>query len=295
MKKITRRLAVAVLVAASICTWQITMAQTSPTQNPPSAKSNKTQSDHKSTTSNKSGMHHNKTGMKGSAMGMMDDGTFLKKAYEGSLAEIELGRLAQEKSSSEKVKTFGQQMIDDHTMANQVIANIFTGKGGTDVMANDRKTDTSTNAAGTGAGTGVGKETGVGGMNADSARNAGNANNQPATSSTDNPGWSGTISPDLKTQESSILSTELSPEHKALKQKLSDLSGAAFDKAYLQAMVKDHTKMLSMVEAKINEKNDASVSASPAQYWAKQHVDAIRQHKEKAEELLNDEMKDSKK
>jgi len=103
------------------------------------------------------------------------------------------------------------------------------------------------------------------------------------------------ISPELKAQESTILSTELSAEHKALKQKLSGLSGAAFDKAYLQAMVKDHTKMLSMVEAKAKEDKDASASASPARDWAKQHESAIRQHKEKAEELLDNEMKDSKK
>jgi len=283
MKTITKKLAVAVVVAASVCTWQATMAQNPPNANPPSTSGTQKPTDHKA------GMHHNKAGMKGSSMGMLDDATFLKKAYEGSLAEIELGRLAQEKSSSEKVKSFAQQMVDDHTMANQMIAQIFTGKAGTDVMANDMKTDTSMNAAGTGAGTGVGKGTGTGSMNADSSMNAGNANNQNAMDYN--------IDPALKAQESTILSTELSAEHKALKQRLSNLSGAAFDKAYLQAMVKDHTKMLNMVQAKLNEKNDvmASTSASPAQDWAKQHVDAIRQHKEKAEDLLKNEVNDNKK
>src|SRR4051794_27470702 len=99
MKKITRRLAVAVLVAASVCTGQITKAQTSPSQN--SSSTQGSQTGHKSDAWNKSGMHHGKAGMKGGAMGMMDDATFLKKAYEGGLAEIELGRLAQEKASSE--------------------------------------------------------------------------------------------------------------------------------------------------------------------------------------------------
>ncbi len=46
------------------------------------------------------------------------DATFLKKAAEGGLAEIELGQLAQQKASSEEVKKFGERMVSDHTKAN---------------------------------------------------------------------------------------------------------------------------------------------------------------------------------
>jgi putative membrane protein len=43
------------------------------------------------------------------------DRQFVKKAAEGGLAEVELGKLATERASSEEVKRFGQRMVDDHT------------------------------------------------------------------------------------------------------------------------------------------------------------------------------------
>ena len=45
--------------------------------------------------------------------------TFLKKAIEGNFAEVEMGKLAQQKGQSENVKKFGQTLIDDHSAANQ--------------------------------------------------------------------------------------------------------------------------------------------------------------------------------
>jgi len=43
--------------------------------------------------------------------GMGDtDSTFVKKAAQGGLAEVELGQLATQKASSEEVKKFGQRI-----------------------------------------------------------------------------------------------------------------------------------------------------------------------------------------
>ena len=44
---------------------------------------------------------------------------FIKTAIEGNFAEVEMGRLAQQKGHSESVKKFGQMLIDDHSAANQ--------------------------------------------------------------------------------------------------------------------------------------------------------------------------------
>jgi putative membrane protein len=43
------------------------------------------------------------------------DKMFVKKALEGSMAEVKMGQLAVQKSSDPQVKQFGQRMVDDHT------------------------------------------------------------------------------------------------------------------------------------------------------------------------------------
>ena len=47
-----------------------------------------------------------------------EDKRFMKEAMEGSMAEIQLGQLAQQKASNDQVKQFAQRMIDDHTKLN---------------------------------------------------------------------------------------------------------------------------------------------------------------------------------
>lgn len=44
---------------------------------------------------------------------------FITKAIQGNLAEVKMGQLAQEKSQTESVKTFGEQLVKDHTDANE--------------------------------------------------------------------------------------------------------------------------------------------------------------------------------
>lgn len=43
------------------------------------------------------------------------DQSFVRKALEGGIAEVQLGQLAQQKSQSEDVKEFGRKMVEDHT------------------------------------------------------------------------------------------------------------------------------------------------------------------------------------
>ena len=95
------------------------------------------------------------------------DQTFVKKAAAGGMAEVELGKLAQQKGTSAEVKTFGQRMVDDHSKANDELKSIAQTKNIT-------------------------------------------------------------------------LPTDLSAKDKALRDRLEKLSGAAFDRAYMQAMLKDH-------------------------------------------------------
>jgi putative membrane protein len=61
--------------------------------------------------------------------GMGDtDSTFVKKAAQGGLAEVELGQLAAQKASTEEVRKFGQRMVDDHTKANEQLKQVAAEK-----------------------------------------------------------------------------------------------------------------------------------------------------------------------
>jgi putative membrane protein len=57
------------------------------------------------------------------------DAAFATKAAQGGMAEVQLGKLATEKASSPDVKAFGQQMVDDHSKANDEFKSIASSKG----------------------------------------------------------------------------------------------------------------------------------------------------------------------
>ncbi len=57
------------------------------------------------------------------------DRQFIKKAAQGGLAEVELGKLATEKAASPEVKQFGQRMVDDHSKANDQLKQVASEKG----------------------------------------------------------------------------------------------------------------------------------------------------------------------
>ncbi len=56
------------------------------------------------------------------------DATFYKKAAEGGIAEVDAGRLAQQKGDSQAVKTFGAMMVKDHSAANEKLHALATSK-----------------------------------------------------------------------------------------------------------------------------------------------------------------------
>ncbi len=59
----------------------------------------------------------------------VNDKKFLSEAAEGGLAEVELGKLAVQKSSDDKVKQFAQKMVDDHTNANEQLKQVASQDG----------------------------------------------------------------------------------------------------------------------------------------------------------------------
>ena len=119
------------------------------------------------------------------------DRTFVSKAAQGGMAEVELGRLATERASNEKVKHFGQQMVDDHSKANEELKNVASNKG---------------------------------------------------------------------TQ----LPTSMDAQSQATLKHLSNLHGAAFDRAYIDDMVKDHQKDVADFQREAEHGTDPDVKAFAA-------------------------------
>ena len=56
------------------------------------------------------------------------DSRFMVSAANAGMTEVELGKLATKKAVSEKVKAFGQMMIDDHTRAGNELKAIATSR-----------------------------------------------------------------------------------------------------------------------------------------------------------------------
>ncbi|MEG5064855.1 DUF4142 domain-containing protein [Microcoleus sp. B3-A4] len=57
------------------------------------------------------------------------DRNFVMQAGQLGMLEVELGRLAVERGSSAGVKQYGQEMVEEHTQANQELMQVATQKG----------------------------------------------------------------------------------------------------------------------------------------------------------------------
>lgn len=76
-------------------------------------------------------MSDSSNSMGSSSMGKMSaaDKKFVRDAAQGGMAEVELGKLATEKASSDDVKKFGQRMVDDHSKANEELKQVANSEG----------------------------------------------------------------------------------------------------------------------------------------------------------------------
>jgi len=142
-------------------------------------------------------------------MGSGADHQFMMKAAQGGMAEVELGKLAQERGSSDAVKQFGQRMVEDHGKANEELMRIAQSKGVT-----------------------------------------------PPTS--------------------------LDSKAQSMKDKLSKLSGTAFDRAYMSEMVKDHRTDVSEFQKEANSGRDPEAKA-----FAAKTLPTLQEHLRMAEQANN--------
>jgi putative membrane protein len=57
------------------------------------------------------------------------DANFVKEAAMGGMAEVELGRLAQQNAGSDAVKQFGARMVQDHSASINQLTTLASSKG----------------------------------------------------------------------------------------------------------------------------------------------------------------------
>jgi putative membrane protein len=141
------------------------------------------------------------------------DRTFVTDAAIGGMAEVEMGKLAVQKASSESVKSFGQKMVDDHSKANDELKTV----------AMKQKID---------------------------------------------------------------LPTSLDSKHQATVDRLSKLSGAAFDRAYVREMVKDHDQDVMEFKKESTSGQDAAVRD-----FASKTLPTLQEHQRMIRDISAGEMK----
>jgi len=135
------------------------------------------------------------------------DQAFLMKAAQGNIAEVQLGTVATQRAMADRVKQFGQRMVQDHGKAQQELMN----------MAKDQN-------------------------------------------------WA--------------LPTEISDDQKKEHERLSQLSGEAFDKAYMEHMVKDHQVDIALYERASQAAENANLKA-----YATRTLPTLREHLAQAREI----------
>ena len=134
---------------------------------------------------------------------------FITEAIQGNLAEVQVGKLAQQKGQSEAVRSFGQTLVSDHSAANEKATKVAEQLG---------------------------------------------------------------VTPP----------SEPNAKQKAIHDKLSKLSGAAFDRAFAKEMVADHKKDIKEYEQEAKKKND------PAAQYAQETLPVLHKHLQLAENLERD-------
>jgi putative membrane protein len=83
-----------------------------------------------STTSRPSGGEATGTSKPAAGAKLADaDRQFVEKAAAGGTAEVEMGKLAQQKASSDQVKQFGARMAQDHSKSNEELKQLAQAKG----------------------------------------------------------------------------------------------------------------------------------------------------------------------
>jgi putative membrane protein len=247
----------------------------------PSSSSSQDQSASGSTKSDKhnhSTQNNTQNGsMQNTSSGMLssDDRKFVMEAAHGGMMEVQLGRMAADKATNADVKQFGQRMVDDHSRANSELMALASQKGITLPATGDsammmNQNDASSNTSNT------------------TAQSTTNQQSSTTSSSSQQSGsqQSGSQSSSMDTSASGQrharvdANTGMNMDDQKDMNKLSGLSGDAFDREYVNMMVKDHEKDVKEFEKASTKAKDPDVRA-----FAAKTLPTLREHLQQVRDI----------
>jgi len=161
----------------------------------------------------------------------------LDKIKEMNQAEIELGHLAMTKAQNPAVRTYAQKLVEDHGKAMEMLGN--SDRTSSLPPSHDAINDQAANQPGTIDNQDVLRQKGG---------DTGNTDNQDVLRE--------------KSATPKMSGQTLSPEHQQIQMRLSSLSGAQFDREFIDVMVREHQTAIRMLEQQAGASNPQTGATS---------------------------------
>jgi putative membrane protein len=188
-----------------------------------------------------------------------DDNDFVQKAAASGRMEVEHGKMAASKGSNAQVKAFGNQLVKDHTAANQQLMAIAKKKNIT-IADQPRIVNNQASPAG-GSSTSATTDTKSG------------ASRTAKSGTTGTTGASGGVATTGEARDRQAgMSGQMEPWMSA--------SGAAFDRGFVEAQVKMHQEAIALFEKQANGGTDTDLKA-----FAQKQLPGLRNHLKQAQDL----------
>jgi putative membrane protein len=202
------------------------------------------------------------------------DAGFVQQAAASGKMEVEHGKMAAQKASNAQVKSFANRMVKDHTAANEQLMALAKAKK---ITIADRATSGAAMAATGGAASGATGGSGVGSTGAagsGSGSGTGGNTGSGTSATTGTTGASGGVPTTGEAARRQQQSGNMQPSA------LQNLTGAAFDKAYMDEQVKAHESAVQLFDKQANGGQDAELKA-----FAAKQLPTLREHLKMAQDI----------
>lgn len=188
------------------------------------------------------------------------DSDFAQKAAAAGRMEVEHGKMAAAKGSNAQVKAFGNQLVKDHTAANQQLMAIAKRKNITIADQPRAVTNQASPAGGSATSTTPATKSG--------------ASRTQRSGTTGTTGASGGVATTGEARD-----RQAGAAGRPMESWMS-ASGAAFDRGFVEAQVKMHQEAIALFEKQANGGTDTDLKA-----FAQKQLPGLRNHLKQAQDL----------